>query len=55
METRLHKEGFNRLYGELPYPNRNIVKNPNMGGTLALIWKEGIVLDLINFTTNHIS
>ena len=54
METRLDKEGFNRLYGELPYPNRIIVKNPDMGGGLALIWKEDIVFDLINFTVNHI-
>ena len=42
------------MYGELPYPNRIIVKNPNMGGGLALIWKEGIVFDLINFIANHI-
>ena len=54
IETRLDKEGFNRLYDELPYPNRIIVKNPDMGGGLALIWKEGIVPDLINFTANHI-
>jgi len=37
METRLDKEGFNRLYGELSYLNRIIVKNPDMGGGLALL------------------
>ena len=54
METRLDREGFDRLYGELPYPHKIIVKKPDMGGGLALIWKEGVVLDLINYTDNHI-
>ena len=54
METRLDREGFNRLYGELPYSQKIIVKQPDMGVGLALIWKEGVVLDLINYTDNHI-
>ena len=54
METRLDREGFDRLYGELPYPHKIIVKKLDTGGRLALIWKEGVVLDLINYTDNHI-
>ena len=54
METKLDREGLNRLYGELPYPHKIIVKKPDMGGGLTLIWKEGVVLDLINYTDNHI-
>ena len=54
METRLDKEGFDRLYGELPYPNRIIVKKLDLGGGLALIWKEGISIELINSTASHV-
>ena len=54
METRLDKEGFEKLYGELPFPNRIIVKQPDLGGGLVLIWKNDVWLELINFTTNHI-
>ena len=54
METRLDREGFVRLYGELPYSNRIIVKKPNLGGGLALIWKKEVLIDLLNFTANHI-
>ena len=45
MGTRLDKEGFNRLYGELPYPHKIFVKNPDIDGELAFIWKDGIDLD----------
>ena len=54
METRLDKEGFDELYGDLPFPNRLIVKYPNTGGGLALIWKKEIQLDVVNYTANHI-
>ena len=54
METRLDKEGFDKLYGELPFPNKIIVKKPDSGGGLALIWKNGVKLELINYTANHI-
>ena len=54
METRLDREGFDRLYGELPYPNRIIVKKPDLGRGLALIWKNEVMIDLINFIANHI-
>ena len=37
METWLDKEGLDKLYGELPFPNRIIVKKPDSGGGLALI------------------
>ena len=54
METRLNKEGFDELCGDLPFPNRFIVKYPNTGGGLALIWKKEIQLDVVNYTANHI-
>ena len=54
METQLDKEGFEKLYGELPFPNRIIVKQPDLGGGLVLIWKNDVWLELINFTANHI-
>ena len=54
METWLDKEGFEKLYGELPFPNRIIVKHPNSGGGLALIWKNEVQLQLMNYTANHI-
>ena len=54
METRLDKKGFDKFYGELPFPNKIIVKKPDSGGGLALIWKNGVKLELINYTANHI-
>ena len=51
---RLDNEGFDKLYGELPFPNRIIVKKLDSGGGLALIWKNEVQIELINFTTNHI-
>ena len=53
-ETRLDKEGFNNLYGDLPFQNKIIVKQPNVGGGLALLWKKEVVMDLINYLPNHI-
>ena len=54
METRLDKEGFDKPYGELPFPNKIIVKKPDLGGGLALIWKNEVKPELINYTANHI-
>ena len=54
METRLDKDGIEKLYGDLPFPNKIILKKPNSGGGLALLWKNDIRIDLINFTDNHI-
>ena len=39
METRLDNEGFNGFCGDLLFPNRFVVKYPNPGGGLALLWK----------------
>ena len=39
---------------ELAYPNKLIIKKPNSGGRLALIWKEEIQLEVINYTNNHV-
>ena len=36
METRLDKEGFDKLYGNLLFQNKFIVKHPDLGGGLAL-------------------
>ena len=46
METRLDKEGFDRQLGDLPFPNKIIVKQPNSGGGLALIWRAGVQMEL---------
>ena len=54
METWLDKDGIEKLYGDLPFPNKIILKKPNSGGGLALLWKNDIRIDLINFTDNHI-
>ena len=54
METRLDSEGFDKLYSELPFPNRTIVKKPDLGGGLALIWKNDVMLELINYTDDYI-
>ena len=54
METRLDKEGFDYFCGNLPFPNRIVVKNPNSGGGIAMIWKNEVRIELINYTANHI-
>ena len=54
IETRLDKKGFEKLYGELPYQNKIIVKKLDSGGGLALLWKDEIRMELINFTDNHV-
>lgn len=54
METRLDKEGFEKLYSNLPFLNRVIVKHFDFGGGLALLLKNDINLEVINFTTNHV-
>ena len=54
METRLDREGFEYHCRELLYPNKFLVKKPNGGGGLALIWKAEVQLDVINFTEHHI-
>ena len=54
METCLDKEGFDNHCRELQFPNKFIVKKPYGGGGFALIWKEEVKLDVINFTDHHI-
>ena len=53
-QTRLDKDGFMHHCRELAYPNKLIIKKPNSGGGLALIWKEEIQLEVINYTNNHV-
>ena len=54
METRLDKEGFKQHCGDLSFPNQVIVKKPNSGGGLALLWKEEIDLHIQTCTLHHI-
>ena len=54
METRLDKEGFGKHCKELTFPKKLIVRKPNSGGGLALLWKLDVQLDVINYTENHI-
>ena len=54
METRLDRDGFEKHCGDLLFKNKLIVKKPNSGGGLALLWREEMTLDVINFTDNHI-
>ena len=54
METRLDKDGFEDLYSNLPFQNKNFVKRPNAGGGLAFLWKNTNNLEVINYTTNHV-
>ena len=57
METRLDnkkKKGFDKLYGDLLYQNHIIVKQPDIGGGLAMLWKTDVNVELVNFTANHI-
>ncbi|XP_075660062.1 uncharacterized protein LOC142629896 [Castanea sativa] len=54
METRLDKEGFEKLYDNLPFPNWIIAKNLDSGGGIALIWKNEVSLEVINFTAKYI-
>jgi len=54
MEMRLDQSGFEKHCGDAPFKNKFILKKPNSGGGLALLWKEEVTLDAINFTDNHI-
>lgn len=54
METRLNKDGFDVHCRDLPFPNKLILKEPDTGGGLALLWKAEVLLDTINYTHNHI-
>ncbi|XP_023881711.1 uncharacterized protein LOC111994084 [Quercus suber] len=54
METRLDREGFENLYGDLQFQNKIIVKQLNAGDGLALLWKNDVMMELINYSPNHI-
>ena len=54
METRLDRSDFEKHCGDVPFKNKLIVKKRNSGGGLALLWKEEMILDVINFIDNHI-
>lgn len=54
MEIRLDREGFEKLYEDLSYQNRIIMKQLDSGGGLALLWKVKVDLELVRFTANHI-
>ncbi|XP_030941442.1 uncharacterized protein LOC115966334 [Quercus lobata] len=54
METRLDKKGYAKHCREVPFPNKFIVKMPDSGGGLVLLWKAGVDVEVINFINNHI-
>ena len=54
METRLDNEGFNGFCSDLLFPNHFVMKYPNAGGDLALLWKGDVQLDVVNYMANHI-
>ena len=54
METRLDNDRFEKLYGILLFQNKIIVKHLDLGGGLAFLWKNNILLEVINFTVNHV-
>ena len=54
METRLDRDGLKKHCGDLPFKNKLIVKKTNSGGGLALLWREEMTLDVINFIDNRI-
>ena len=54
METRLDTEGFDNLYGNLPFQNKIIVKHLDFSGGLAFLWKDDIKLEVINYTAIHV-
>ena len=53
METRLDKEGFKK-YGNLLFQNKIIVKHLDSMGGLAFLWKNEVMLEVINFIANHV-
>ena len=54
METRLDKGGFKKHCKEVLFQNKLIVKNPNSGGGVALLWKSEVKLEVVNYTENPI-
>ena len=54
METHLDTKGFNTLCGNLPFQNNIIVKHLDGGGGLAFFWKDGLKLEVVNYTANHV-
>ena len=54
IDTRMHKEDFKKLCKDIEMPHRYIVKKSGLGGGLALLWKEGVDVCVINHTDNLI-
>ena len=54
MDTRMFKEDFKKLCKDTNLPHRFIVKKPGLGGGLALLWKKGVDVRVINGSDNHI-
>ena len=54
METCLDKEGFDKLYSNLQHQNKVIVKHSDSGGGLALLWKNDINMEVVNYIANHV-
>ena len=54
IDTRMHKEDFKKLFKDIEMPHGYIVKKSGLGGGLALLWKEGVDVCVINHTDNLI-
>ncbi|XP_023911126.1 uncharacterized protein LOC112022729 [Quercus suber] len=54
METKLFDDGFAQICKDTKLPNKFVVKKPNWGGGLAMLWKEDVNLNVINFSDHHI-
>ena len=54
IDTRMYKEDFKKLCKHFEKPHWYIVKKLGLGGGLALLWKEGVDVCVINHTDNHI-
>ena len=50
----MFKEDFKKLCKDTNFPHWFIVKKLGLGGGLALLWKKGVDLKVINGLDNHI-
>ena len=58
-DTQMFKENFKKFYKDTNLPHqfigkKLIMKRPGLGGGLALLWKEGVDVRIINGSDNHI-
>ena len=54
MNTRMFREDFKKLCKDTNLPHWFIVKKVGLGGGLALLWKEGADVRVINSSDSYI-